>query len=253
MKKFAVSLLCAFVPVRSVRHQLRARLLGVVDDYGKNNRAELVKPDGSIVKLRYLPNVHIVFKGNNNLVRLHEPVGDLKLEINVNSNVEIELMPSRGRRRFYIQKSDAPNEHNRLLVGQHCSTTDVLHIDFSSGASNVTIGNDVMFSWGIAIRPGDCHTIYSLADNSKILNQNQDISVGDHVWIGADVLLLKGAKISNNTVVGTRAVVNKAFDEENVILAGMPANIVKRNINWDRRSTGDYKKFVQQTDLSGSL
>lgn len=48
-------------------------------------------------------------------------------------------------------------------------------------------------------------------------------------------IILKGSQISNNTVVGAGTIVTKKYEEPNCILAGNPAKIVKRNIDWDRK------------------
>jgi len=34
--------------------------------------------------------------------------------------------------------------------------------------------------------------------------------------------------LGNNVQIGANAVVNKSFDEDNIVLAGVPARIVKR-------------------------
>lgn len=43
---------------------------------------------------------------------------------------------------------------------------------------------------------------------------------------------MKNSQIAPNSVIGTKSVVTGKFTEENTILAGSPAKIVKRNINW---------------------
>jgi len=35
-------------------------------------------------------------------------------------------------------------------------------------------------------------------------------------------------KLGNNVIIGANAVVNKSFKEDNIVLAGIPAKIVKR-------------------------
>lgn len=68
-------------------------------------------------------------------------------------------------------------------------------------------------------------------DGNRI-NPAEDIEIGNHVWIGHRVLIQKGVRIPNNTVIGTGAIVTKKFDETNTILAGVPSKVVKHNINW---------------------
>ena len=98
--------------------------------------------------------------------------------------------------------------------------------------TRIEIGKDCMFSSNISIRTGDSHSIIDSC--GKRINPSMNVKVGNHVWLGAEVMYLKGAVISDNSIIGTRTLVNKPFEEENVVLVGSPARIVNRNINWDR-------------------
>lgn len=53
-------------------------------------------------------------------------------------------------------------------------------------------------------------------------------SIGDNVYIGPGAKLFGGIKLGNNVRIGANAVVNKSFEEDNIVLAGVPAKIVKR-------------------------
>jgi len=46
------------------------------------------------------------------------------------------------------------------------------------------------------------------------------------------------------------SVVTKPFEESNIILAGNPAKIVKRNINWDRRLIDTYKTNLKKYEIN---
>tara|TARA_B100000949_G_C13958928_1_gene316079 strand:+ start:21 stop:569 length:549 start_codon:yes stop_codon:yes gene_type:complete len=52
--------------------------------------------------------------------------------------------------------------------------------------------------------------------------------IGDNVYIGPGVKLFGPIKIGNNVQIGANAVVNKTFNEDNIVLAGIPAKVVKR-------------------------
>jgi len=52
--------------------------------------------------------------------------------------------------------------------------------------------------------------------------------IGDNVYIGPGAKLFGPIKIGNNVQIGANAVVNKSFDEDNIVIAGVPAKIVKR-------------------------
>ncbi len=59
------------------------------------------------------------------------------------------------------------------------------------------------------------------------------IEIGDHVWISFNSTLTKGSSVARDSIAGTGAIVTKKFTTPNVVLAGVPASIVKKDINWD--------------------
>lgn len=106
---------------------------------------------------------------------------------------------------------------------------------------SVSIGDDCMFSAEICIYSTDGHAIYDINTN-EILNRGKDVVIGNHCWVGRRAAFLKGAKISNNTVVGFGSIVNKQFNESNVVLAGTPASIVTRSVGWKRENPCHLKR-----------
>ena len=53
------------------------------------------------------------------------------------------------------------------------------------------------------------------------------ITIGNNVWIGANVIVLKGTVLGDNTVVGTGSVVKGEYPS-NCVIVGNPAKIIKR-------------------------
>ncbi len=51
--------------------------------------------------------------------------------------------------------------------------------------------------------------------------------LGDNVYIGPGAILFGDINIANNVTIGANATVNKSFEQENVVLAGTPAKVVK--------------------------
>lgn len=106
--------------------------------------------------------------------------------------------------------------------------------------SQVSIGDDSQLSWGVDIWCTDAHTITDL--EGEPINFAKRIEIGRHVWVGKDVKIGKNTSIPDYSIVGWGSIVTKAFHEPHVILAGNPAKIVKRGINWDRRCINKYVK-----------
>ncbi|WP_414896144.1 acyltransferase [Pseudomonas umsongensis] len=60
----------------------------------------------------------------------------------------------------------------------------------------------------------------------------------DHVWLAAHVSILKGARIGENSIVGTRSVVSGTFQQGNGDISGNPIRIVRSGVTWDREHLG---------------
>lgn len=95
----------------------------------------------------------------------------------------------------------------------------------------VKIGDDCMLSSGIVITTTDSHSIVDLKGNR--LNFDGNIELGTHVWLGKNVKILKGVHIGNNSVIGMDALVTKSISS-NSLAIGIPARVVKNNIDWKR-------------------
>lgn len=106
--------------------------------------------------------------------------------------------------------------------------------------SHVSIGDDTQISWGVDIWCTDAHTITDLDGN--VINHAESIEIGRHVWIGKDVKVGKNTNIADNSIVGWGSIVTRRFDEPNVVIAGIPAKIVKHGTNWDRRAINKYER-----------
>lgn len=129
--------------------------------------------------------------------------------------------------------------HNCLVrIGKNSDSNGVW-IDLLEDNSAVIIGNNCMLSWNIHIFASDFHTIYD-AKTKKLLNWGKEIIIGDNVWVAMDCTVLKNSFIAKNCVVGASAVVAGKFTEENCVIAGNPAKVVKRGVAWDRRMPKEY-------------
>jgi acetyltransferase-like isoleucine patch superfamily enzyme len=97
--------------------------------------------------------------------------------------------------------------------------------------SRMVICSDCLWADGI-VSTSDFHSVIDVRSGQRT-NQAKDVQIGDRVWLNRDFTVLKGANIGNDSVVGTKAVVTSGTYENNVVLAGNPAKVVKRNITWD--------------------
>ena len=95
---------------------------------------------------------------------------------------------------------------------------------------NCTIGDNCAISWDCQIIDEDFHNIIY---PGKISTNKNDIYIGNHVLVGSKCTILKGANIPNGCVIASGSIVNKYFLEENCLLGGIPAKVIRRNISWN--------------------
>jgi acetyltransferase-like isoleucine patch superfamily enzyme len=94
----------------------------------------------------------------------------------------------------------------------------------------VRIGEDCMFSNNIQLWQTDTHPIFDMKTGKRI-NKCRTITIGDHVWMGANAILLGGANIGSGSIVGMSSITSGKIPS-NVIVAGNPARIVRENVIW---------------------
>jgi len=94
----------------------------------------------------------------------------------------------------------------------------------------ITVGAGCAISWGTQLLDDDYHTLES---GGRVRPMSQPIVIGDHVWVGNNSMILKGARIPDGCVVAAYSVVTGQFDEANCILAGVPARVISRDVTWD--------------------
>jgi acetyltransferase-like isoleucine patch superfamily enzyme len=120
-----------------------------------------------------------------------------------------------------------------LSIGEN-STFEYVHIALTEPNSIITIGQDCMFAYDIDVRTGDSHSIILKESNERI-NYAEDISIGNHVWVAAHCILLKGCIIPDDSIIATGSVVTKQYASTGIIIAGNPAKQVKNGITWSRK------------------
>jgi acetyltransferase-like isoleucine patch superfamily enzyme len=132
-----------------------------------------------------------------------------------------------------------------LYIGKNCTINHDDELLVQEDNSKIYIGDDCMLSHHINLRTSDAHPIYD-AVTGKRSNPAADIRIGNHVWIGANVIVQKGVSIGDGCVIGTYSVVNRKISNPsmangetdslpvNSCIAGIPAKVVKQNIRWER-------------------
>ena len=90
----------------------------------------------------------------------------------------------------------------------------------------IVIGDNVAIAENVTIRDSDNHYVYE-----KGYTQTSPVIIENHVWVGMNATILKGVTIGSGAVIAAGAVVTKSVPE-NCLVGGVPARVIKRNINW---------------------
>lgn len=191
----------------------------------------------SVEKFKSLKGLLIAIFGNNNEINLgkifypvNETIGLTGLIINIGNPPDDTLAIGMQR---YANNCKIKIGDNIIICGARLFLQD--------SDTSIKIGDDCMISWGIDIWCTDVHTVTDLEGN--VINFSKSIDIGNHVWIGRDVKIGKNTKISNDSIIGWGSIVTRKFDESNVVIAGNPAQIVKRSVNWNFRDIHNYQLY----------
>ena len=172
----------------------------------KNSRVTIYGFDNNLnIKQSNLKNIKINIEGDNN-------------SLTVDENCHI-------RNLSIIMLGNNLNLH----IGKNCKIGEA-QIVCAGEKSEVVIGDDVLMAHNIEIRNNDGHSIFD--KNGTLLNPSKNIYIKNRVWLAQACKILKGATISEDSVIAMNSLVSKGLYPSNIILAGVPAKIVKNEIYW---------------------
>jgi acetyltransferase-like isoleucine patch superfamily enzyme len=121
-----------------------------------------------------------------------------------------------------VAKSGVLSLGNNFRITAESSIVVHLKIDF---------GSDCLLSWDTLVMDTDLHKIKN--EFNIQVNCPSPINIGNSVWIGCRNLILKGAIIPDNSIIGANTLVNKELKHKNSIYVGNPVVRVKENVNWE--------------------
>lgn len=112
--------------------------------------------------------------------------------------------------------------NSNISVGNNCRINGA----YIHAQERIEIGNNCVIAAGVSIMDCNGHEVIS-SDRTKGRDIPQAIKVGNNVWIGLNVIILKNTLIGDNCVVAAGSVVKGIFPENSLIM-GNPARVVKR-------------------------
>jgi len=172
---------------------------------GQNNTVE-------IGECQLPSRLKITIKGNFNSVRIRSILCVKDLTINVGTHV-------------------AANR-TELDIGTNISMKTANFILMHNSGNVCRIGDNCLFSNSITIRCGESPHLLFDKETGEYIDISEGVFIGNHVWVGEKVYIMKNVTVPDECVIGAGSVVTKRFTEENCIIAGNPARVVKQNIQW---------------------
>jgi len=121
------------------------------------------------------------------------------------------------------------DDGNSISLGRWTEVAGATELAAMEGTS-IAVGERCLFSSGIHARTGDSHSVVDL--EGKRINPSRNVEIGNHVWVGMGVTILKGSTIPDSCVVAARSVVTRKFTSPNCVIAGNPAKVVRESIDW---------------------
>ena len=103
---------------------------------------------------------------------------------------------------------------------------------YINAGDGLVIGRGTLWAHRVAI----VSQTHDLADFDRA-PPTGGIVIGRNCWLGVGSVILPGVRLGDGTIVAANAVVNRSFPEGNVVLAGVPAQIVRRR-NDDELTAG---------------
>lgn len=90
----------------------------------------------------------------------------------------------------------------------------------------IEIGNDCSISHDFTVMDSDAHCL-----NGD--NHTNPVIIKDSVWIGTRVTILSGVTVGEGAVIAAGSVVNHDVPAHSMV-AGVPAKVIKENVEWEK-------------------
>lgn len=130
-----------------------------------------------------------------------------------------------------------------VYIGPNCR--------FQSTRSNIYIGNHVMFGPNVSIHGGNHRTdlvgryMKSITLDEKLPENDEDVVIGNDVWIGANAIILKGVKIGDGSVIGAGSVIDNNIPPYTIVVGSKPQKMFNR---WTPEEIEKHIKTIKNND-----
>lgn len=173
-----------------------------------------------VIKLKILSNCQNV-KGSPVIIQPVQMNGRGEIEFEKNVHLGVDPSPYLYSGYIYIEARDENSKVHfceGVWVNNNCS--------FISEGRGIIIGCNTLIGASCEIIDSDFHSVNLGQNGRRSEGKKSPIVIGNDVFIGSNVKILKGVTIGDNSVIGNGAIVTKSIPN-NVIAAGIPAKIIR--------------------------
>lgn len=202
----------------------RKKQKNIILNAGENNQIDI---DNETIRAR------VAIYGNNNKITVGKSVRGGKLNIHIRgNNNKIHIMPSSEMQSVYINIGNHVEISNSEIFIDEGACIVAIEILVEQHHCKLHVGKRCLMSKDILFRLGEIPHLVFDSETHEYVDTPHDLIIGDHVWIGAGATILKKARIGNDCIVATKAVVTKEMPGNNVMIAGNPAQVKRKNVYW---------------------
>ncbi|WFF39531.1 acyltransferase [Moraxella nasibovis] len=163
-------------------------------------------------------NKHLTLKN----CRLNQPVqfvgnGKIKLD-----HVEFGVFPSP---KFLSTYGYIEARNNDDIISINSGTIFNNQVEIIADKANIYIGKNCLIGLNFTAINSDFHGL-AIQNRTNSNYLSADIKIGDNVFIGNNVTILKGVSIGDNCVIANGSIVTKSMPA-NSIIAGVPAHFIR--------------------------
>lgn len=145
--------------------------------------------------------------------------GQGTIKIGRKNNFGFKIAPMLGDGAILIQ---ARTPWAKITIGENNTSSNNTSI---VATDSITIGHRCQIGDFVAIYDTDFHEI-NPATRSDSKGKCSPVHIGNNVWLGSRVMVLKGVTIGDNSVVAAMSVCTKSLPA-NCVAAGCPARVIK--------------------------
>lgn len=138
----------------------------------------------------------------------------------------------------------------KIKIGRHCDVRCPENIYIGNNVqigpyatlwttkAKIIMGNNIAFGPHVFIITGDHRFdiigkyMFSITNEEKLSQNDQNVIIQDDVWIGANVIILKGVTIGEGSIIAAGCLVNKDVEPYS-IYAGSPSKKIKSRFTDD--------------------